>query len=81
MRCTPVAVFKAVVRNGRIVLDLPTTLPDGSELELVPLEDLDEEDRAQVEQALAESEADVEAGRVRPAEAVLADLRRDRGRP
>jgi hypothetical protein len=33
---------RARVRNGRLVVDEPTDLPDGTELELVPLEvDLD----------------------------------------
>ena len=33
---------RARVRNGRLVVDEPTDLPDGTELELVPLDvDLD----------------------------------------
>ena len=30
------APLEAVVKNGRIVVDAPTDLPDGTELELVP---------------------------------------------
>lgn len=70
--------FKAHVRNGRIVLDEPTDLPEGIEIELVAVtpDDLDEEDRRQLHAALDESEEDVRAGRVRDAADVLADLRR-----
>jgi hypothetical protein len=68
---------KAQIRNGRIVLDEPTDLPEG-EIELVPIagDDLDDEDRRRLHAALDESEDDVQAGRVRDAADVLADLRR-----
>lgn len=70
--------MKARVRNGRLVLDEPTDLPEGTEVELVPVDvdELDEEDRRLLHQALADSERDVAAGRVRPAAEVLADLSR-----
>jgi len=31
--------LKAHVKNGRLVLDEPTDLPEGEEIELVPLDD------------------------------------------
>jgi len=68
--------FKARVHNGRIVLDEPTDLPEGFELELAPVDELDEEDRRRLEEALAESEEDVKAGRVYPAADVLDELRK-----
>jgi len=70
--------LKARVHNGRLVVDEPTDLPEGTELELLPLDPgdwLDEEDRAALHRALAASGADVEAGRVTDANEVLRELR------
>jgi predicted transcriptional regulator len=59
--------LKAHVKNGRLVLDEPTDLPEGS---VVPLaiahewDDLDDEQRAALHESLDEAEADVDAGRV-----------------
>jgi hypothetical protein len=61
------------------VIDDPTDLPEGTEVELFPADgwdDLDDDDRRRLHEALAASESDVIAGRVRPAEDVLADLER-----
>jgi hypothetical protein len=71
---------KAHVRNGRLQLDEPTELPEGSEVELVALgdDDLDDEDRARLHSALEESEDDVRHGRMVPAEDVIARLRAQR---
>ncbi len=58
---------KATVRSGRLVVDEPTTLPDGTEVELLPLDPgdwLDDADRAALHRALAQSEADVAANRL-----------------
>lgn len=77
-------MFKAHVRNGRVVLDEPTTLPEGTEIELVPVAGADEPDddeRERLEQALDESEEDVKAGRVRPIAEFLAELRAARHQP
>ncbi len=56
--------LKAHVRNGRLVLDEPTELPEGTEVELVPVEgdELDEAERAELEEAIRESEAELDAG-------------------
>lgn len=70
--------IKARVRAGRLVVDEPTTLPEGTELELLPLDPgdwLDDSDRAALHAALAQSEADVAAGRLVDAAAVLKGLR------
>jgi hypothetical protein len=72
------AALKATVRDGRLVLDLPTDLPNGAEVSLVPVEgwdDLDEEDRRRLYEALLASEDDIAHGRVFTAEEVLAGLR------
>lgn len=69
---------KATVRAGRLVVDEPTTLPDGTEVELLPLDPgdwLDDADRAALHRALAQSEADVAANRLVDAADVLKALR------
>jgi hypothetical protein len=68
--------MKAQVRHGRLVLDEPSDLPEGTEVELVPIDadELDDEDRRRLHQALAESEAEVAQGRVRPMADLLGEL-------
>ena len=66
--------FKARVRGGRILLDEPTELPDGTELALAEVVDLDEAERRHLEEAIIESDADIAAGRVYPAREVLSAL-------
>lgn len=74
---------KAVVRNGRLVMDEPTDLPDGEVVELVSMEDviaqggdtLDESDRAALHAELKASLADAKAGNLVDAETVLTELR------
>lgn len=58
--------LKARVRNGRLVLDEPTALPEGAEVRvaLVDADELEERDRAALEAALDEAEAELAAGRV-----------------
>lgn len=70
--------LRARVHNGRLVVDEPTDLPDGTEVELFPLDPgdwLDDEDRAMLHRALAASDVDVEAGRVVDASSILSELR------
>jgi hypothetical protein len=57
-------VLKAQVRNGRLVLDEPTDLPEGTEVEvaLVGEEALPPEERARPSQAIEEGAADLERG-------------------
>lgn len=66
------AVHKAKVKKGRLVLDEPTNLPDDAEVPLFdadPFEhiesfdDLDDKSRAALESALDRGWAEIEAGR------------------
>jgi len=68
--------FRAHVRNGRLLLDAPTDLPDGAEVELELVDEMTDAEREELEQALAEGQADVQAGRVHSAADVLNELRR-----
>jgi hypothetical protein len=66
--------IKARVRAGRLVVDEPTDLPDGTVVELLPLDPgdwLGQEDREALHEALRLSDADVAAGRLVDAEDVL----------
>jgi hypothetical protein len=68
----------ARVQAGRLVLDEPTTLPEGTEVTLWPLDPgdwLDEGDRASLHAALEASDADVAAGRLVDATEILRELR------
>jgi len=70
--------LKARVRAGRLVVDEPTNLPDGTEIDLLPLDPgdwLDEADRAALHVALRDSNADVAADRLVDADAILKELR------
>jgi hypothetical protein len=70
--------IKARVTAGRLVVDEPTDLPEGSELELLPLDPgdwLDDADRAALHEALNQSNADVAAGRLVDASHVISALR------
>ena len=70
--------LKARVRDGRLVIDEATDLPDGTEVELLPLDPgdwLDDDDRAALDAALRASDADIAAGRLVDADEVLRDLR------
>jgi hypothetical protein len=69
--------LRARVTNGRLVLSEPTTLPEGTEVEIPLVEDeLDDEDRAQLHTALDESDAELRAGKGISGEALIAALRR-----
>jgi hypothetical protein len=70
--------IKARVRNGRFVVEEPTQLPEGTEIELLPLDPgdwLDPDDRAALHRALLASQEDIEGGRLVDAEEVLRELR------
>lgn len=70
--------IKARVRQGRLLVDEPTDLPDGTEIELLPLDPgdaLDVADRAALHEALRQSDADAAAGRLVDAAEVLRELR------
>lgn len=66
------------MRAGRLIVDEPTTLPEGTEVELLPLDPgdwLEDADRAALHAALAQSQADVAAGRFLDPAEVLKRLR------
>jgi hypothetical protein len=57
-------VLKAKVRNGRLVLDEPTTLPEGSDVELRVIDDeMSDEERQRLHASIARGLADGRAGR------------------
>ena len=76
--------LKAHVHNGRLVLDEPTDLPEGEVVELVRADeallgddqdDLDDEERARLHQAIERGLDDVKAGRTVDAAQVIQGLR------
>lgn len=70
--------IRATVQSGRIIVDEPTSLPDGTTLNLVvddEGDDLGEEERAALHAHLATSWRSAEEGRVRPASELLTELR------
>lgn len=75
---TGMAALKARVENGRLKLDEPTDLPEGT---VVPLEiaddwdDLDDAERADLHEALREGFEDAKAGRTIEAKQWAAQLR------
>ncbi|MDN5849665.1 MAG: hypothetical protein L0H63_08480 [Nitrococcus sp.] len=71
-------MIKALVSKGRLVVDEPTDLPDGTEIELLALDPgdwLDDADRAALHDALKQSEADVASGGLVDAQEILKYLR------
>jgi hypothetical protein len=70
--------LKGRVKAGRLVVDEPTDLPEGTEIELLPLDPgdwLDAADRAALHDALRASGEDVKSGRLVDAGAILRELR------
>ena len=75
---------KAHVKNGRLVMDAPTELPEGTTLELVSIGDVlanggDLMDRAALERELEASLTEAETGQVYNFAEVLTDLRNKLG--
>ncbi len=74
--------LKAHVKDGRIVLDEPTDLPEGAEVELIVIGDeLTSEERAELYASLERALDDSEAGRGMDAWAFLAEYKVRRERP
>ena len=73
--------IRAIVRNGRLRVDEPTALPEGTVLRLV-LDDegdnLDDAERALLHAAIREGLAEADAGQLVDADELLARLRRPR---
>ena len=70
--------LRARVKGGRIVLDEPSTLPEGTEIDLIPADDIDDLDpaeRARLHGFLADSIRTHVPGTGVPADEVLARLR------
>jgi hypothetical protein len=69
-------VIKAKVHSGRLLVDEPTDLPEGTEVDLEPVfqDDLDDESRAALEASLARSAAQLARGELCDAAAVLSDI-------
>jgi hypothetical protein len=65
------AAFKARVRNGHIVVEETTDLPEGTELYVVAVD----EDEAALERELEASEAELRAGSTVSADDVHTSLR------
>ena len=71
------STIRARVRNGRLIVDEPTNLPEGTEFDLViddAGDDLDESERAALDAAITRAWASVQAGEGRRAADILADL-------
>lgn len=55
--------LKAVVKNGRLLVDEPTNLPEGTEVELVVVDDeFDADERARLLEAIEAGADDFERG-------------------
>ena len=75
------SALRARVEKGRLILDEPTTLPDGTIIDLVVDDEgdnLTDEDRRALHAALSASWTSAEAGRLHPASAILDELRQRR---
>ena len=69
--------LKAVVKNGRLVLDEPTVLPEGTELVLAVVDegdDMDEAERARLHESLRRSIAQAKAGQLIDGDEVIRKL-------
>ena len=70
--------LKAHVRNGRLIMDEPTDIPEGSEIELVIADDeenLDEKERERLHRALRKSWASAKRGDTRPVREIMRQLK------
>ncbi|NOY92922.1 MAG: hypothetical protein GXP55_17195 [Deltaproteobacteria bacterium] len=73
------ATLKAEVRNGRLVLDEPTTLPDGTVIVLAevfpdPLAAMSADERLQLDRSIDRGLADARDGKVQNVDELLASL-------
>ena len=69
--------LKAVVRNGRLVLDEPTVLPDGTELVLAAVDetdDLDDAERTRLHASLRRSIVQAKSGQLIDGDEVMGRL-------
>ncbi len=69
-------VLKAHVKGGQLIVDEPVDLPEGSEVRVALVDDeMDDAERAELEAALEESEAELDAGRCATEDELWARLR------
>lgn len=69
---------RARVQNGRLVVDEPTDLPEGTEVELVPVDDVETLDDSERERLFGFLEASIrrhEPGKGVAADDVLSEIR------
>jgi len=69
--------MKARVHNGRLVLDEPTELPEGTEVVLAVADDgddMDDEERARLHESLRRSIAQAKAGQLIDGDEVIGKL-------
>ncbi len=76
-------LLKAHVHNGRLVLDEPTDLPEGEVIYLQPVDaaldnEFDDEERAELRQALDEGIEQMKTGQTIAVADALAELRAHR---
>jgi hypothetical protein len=70
--------IRAKVKEGRLLVDEPTSLPEGTVLELVlddEGDDLTENEREALNAALANAWQSAKTGNVRPARAIIGEIR------
>lgn len=70
--------LEARVLKGRLILDEPTELPEGTVLHLAAIDaedELDEQERAALHAALDRSWAGAKSGTTRPADEILQELK------
>ena len=73
-------MLKARVRNGRLVLDEPTSLPEGSEIELHLVEDdgMSDDEHRRLHSSITRGIADGRAGRETDLDDLIDELAADR---
>lgn len=74
----PMTRLTARVRHGHLVLDVLTSLPEGTEIALVADDDgdsLTDDERQRLHAALEASWQEAEAGQLTPADEFIAELR------
>lgn len=71
-------ILRAIVKNGRLVVDEPTSLPEGTVLDLTvddEGDDLDDGERQALLAAITKAWASAKAGRLRTVDAIIDELR------
>ncbi|MGH7437473.1 MAG: hypothetical protein ACRENE_17485 [Polyangiaceae bacterium] len=72
-------ILRASVRNGHVVLDEPTDLPEGAKVDLLVLDaapEMDATEQAELEASIGRGLSEADRGQVVSVEEVLARLKR-----